>query len=86
MPHYRKYETRNMRRMMKNKYKSITVKLFTLVMGIFLSVTLFGCKDPIVADMEAEHQRLGIIAKQDLQRNYSTSPTSVQSNALFPAP
>ena len=61
---------------MNSKYKSITVKLFTLVMGIFLAVTLFGCHDPIVADMEAEHRRLGMIAKQDLQRNLSTSPTS----------
>ena len=71
---------------MKNKYKSITIKLFTLLMGIFLSVTLFGCIDPIVADMEAEHQRLGIIARQDLQQNLSISPTSTQSKALYPAP
>jgi len=71
---------------MKNKYKSITIKLFTLIMGIFLSVTLFGCVDPIVADMEAEHQRLGIIARQDLQQNLSMSPTTSQTKALYPAP
>jgi len=86
MPHYRKHETRNMRRMMKNKYKSIMVKLFTLVIGLVLSVTIYGCIDPIVADMEAEHQRLGMIAKQDLQRNLSTSPTDTQMETLFPAP
>ena len=71
---------------MKNKYKSITIKLFTLLMGIFLSVTIFGCIDPIVADMEAEHQRLGIIARQDLQQNLSMSPTTSQTKALYPAP
>ena len=71
---------------MKNKFKSITVKLFTLIMGIFLAVTLFGCSDTIVADMEAEHQRLGIIARQDLQQNLSISPTTSQTKALYPAP
>lgn len=71
---------------MKNKYKPVMVKLFTLVIGIFLSVTIFGCIDPIVADMEAEHRRLGMIAKQDLQRNISTSPNSTQIETLFPAP
>ena len=71
---------------MKNKYKSITIKLFTLLMGIFLSVTLFGCRDTIVADMEAEHQRLGVLARQDLQQNLSISPTTSQTKALYPAP
>lgn len=71
---------------MKNKYKLITVKLFTLIMGIFLAVTLFGCSDTIVADMEAEHQRLGIIARQDLQQNLSISPIISQTKALYPAP
>ena len=72
--------------MMENKYKSITIKLFTLLMGIFLSVTLFGCRDTIVADMEAEHQRLGVLARQDLQQNLSISPTTSQTKALYPAP
>ena len=71
---------------MKSKYKSITVKLFTLIMGIFLAVTLLGCNDPIVADMEAEHRRLGILAKQDLRQNVSAFPTSSQEKVLYPAP
>ena len=71
---------------MKNKYRSIAVKLFTFVMGMFLAVTLFGCNDTIVADMEAEHRRLGMIARQDLQRNLSTSSTTSQPKALYPAP
>jgi hypothetical protein len=71
---------------MKSKYKSITVKLFTLIIGIFLTVTLLGCNDPIVADMEAEHRRLGILAKQDLRHNASAFPTSSQEKVLYPAP
>jgi hypothetical protein len=72
--------------MMKNKYKSMAVILFALLIGLFLSVTLFGCIDPIVADMEAEHERLGIIARQDLQQNLYASPTTSQTKALYPAP
>lgn len=71
---------------MKSKYKSITVKLFTLIMGIFLTVTLLGCIDPIVADMEAEHRRLGIIVKQELRQNLSNFPTTSQAKVLYPAP
>jgi hypothetical protein len=55
--------------MMKNRHNSITVKLLTLLIGFFLAVTLPGCMDPIVSDMEAEHQRLGMIAEQDLHRS-----------------
>jgi len=71
---------------MKSKYNSIMVKLFTLAMGIFLAVTLLGCNDPIVADMEAEHRRLGIIAKQELRQGLSTFPTTSQAKVLYPAP
>ena len=71
---------------MRNRYKSITVKLFTLLLGTFLAVSLFGCSDSIVADMEAEHQRLGMLARQDLQQNASLSPMDSQTHSLFPAP
>ena len=69
---------------MESKYKSIMVKLFLFLMGLFLAIMLFGC-DSVVADMEAEHQRLGMIAKQDLQ-HLSSSSTSSQPETLFPAP
>lgn len=71
---------------MKNKCKPIIIKLTAFVIGIFLLVTLYGCMDPIVAEMEAEHNRLGMIAKQDLQRNLSASPVNPRTEALFPAP
>ncbi len=71
---------------MNSKYKSITVKLFTFVMGIFLAVTLLGCNDPIVADMEAEHRRLGTIAKQDLRQSPFNFPTTSQEKVFYPTP
>ena len=71
---------------MDSKYNSIIVRLIALIVGIFLAVTLFGCIDPIVADMEAEHQRLGIIAKQELQQSPSIYPTNPQAKVLYPAP
>jgi len=71
---------------MENKYNSMIVKLLTIMMGIFLAVTLSGCNDPIVADMEAEHLRLGNIAKQELRQGLSTYPTSSQAKLLYPAP
>lgn len=71
---------------MDSKYHSIIVRLIALIIGIFIAVTLFGCIDPIVSDMEAEHQRLGIIAKQELQQSPSVYPTASQEKTLFPAP
>ena len=71
---------------MDSKYNSIIVRLIALIVGIFLAVTLFGCIDPIVADMEAEHQRLGIIAKQELQQSPFIYPTNPQAKVLYPAP
>lgn len=71
---------------MDSKYHSIIVRLIALLIGIFIAVTLLGCIDPIVSDMEAEHQRLGIIAKQELQQSPSVYPTTPQEKVLFPAP
>ena len=72
---------------MENKYKSIMVKLFVFLIGLFLAIMLFGCNDSIVSEMEAEHQRLGLIVKQDLQ-NLPTSPSLESSNSetVYPAP
>ena len=53
---------------MESHCDSIMGKLLILIVGIFLAVTLLGCHDPIVADMEAEHRKLGDIAKQELRQ------------------
>ena len=71
---------------MENKYNSITVKLMTLVMGVFLTVILSGCNDPIVADMEAEHIRLSNIARQELRQGLSAHTISLQAKVFYPVP
>jgi hypothetical protein len=71
---------------MKSHYSSIRTKVLTVATAIFLAVSLMGCNDPIVADMEAEHQRLGNVVKQELRQGFSTFPPSSQPEVLFPAP
>jgi hypothetical protein len=71
---------------MDNRYYAITVKLLAFIFGIFLAVTLLGCMDPIVSDMEAEHQKLSLIAKQELQQSPFNHQTSPQDKSLYPAP
>ena len=71
---------------MKSHYSSIRTKVLTVATAIFLAVSLMGCMDPIVADMEAEHLRLGNVVKQELRQGLSTFPPSSQPDVLFPAP
>jgi len=71
---------------MKSHYSSIRTRVLTVATAIFLAVSLMGCNDPIVADMEAEHQRLGNVVKQELRLGLSAFPPSSQSEVLFPAP
>ena len=70
---------------MKSHYDSIRTTVLTVATAIFLAISLTGCIDPIVADMEAEHQRLGNVVKQELRQGFSTLPTGSQPEALFPA-
>lgn len=71
---------------MKSHYDSIRTRVLTITMAIFLTVSLMGCNDTIVADMEAEHRQLGNVVKQELQQSRSAFPPSSQTEALFPAP
>ncbi len=74
-------------RMMKRRKNSTLLKLLTLITGLFLAVTVMGCHDPIVADCEAKHLRLGEIAKQQLQYGLSSySLTTRQGETFHPAP
>ena len=59
--------------------------MLTAATAILLAASLTGCNDPIVAEMEAEHLRLGNVAKQELQ-GLSAYPPSTQTEVLFPAP
>lgn len=70
---------------MKNHYNSIRTKILTIATAIFLAVSLMGCMDSIVTDMEAEHRRLGNEVKQELQKCPSAFPAVSQTEALSPA-
>jgi len=72
--------------MMKSRYVSIRTIVLTAVTAILLAILLMGCNDPIVADMEAEHIRLGNVAKQELRHGWSAYPPSTETEVLFPAP
>ena len=71
---------------MKSHYDSMRTRVLTVAMTIFLTVSLMGCNDPIVSDMEAEHRQLGSEVEQELQRCRSANPSSSQTKAISPAP
>jgi hypothetical protein len=70
---------------MKSHFESVKVKVLTVAMAAFLAISLSGCNDPIVSEMEAKHQRLGNMAMQELQQCPSTYPSASQTETLFPA-
>ncbi len=72
--------------MMKSHLDSIKTKVLTLATAIFLAISLIGCNDSIVADMEAEHRRLGNEVKLELQQCPSAFPPVSQTEDLYTAP
>lgn len=72
--------------MMKSHYFSIRTSVLTAATAVLLAVSLMGCNDPIVAEMEAEHIRLGNVAMQELRQGLSAYPPRTQTELLFPAP
>ena len=73
-------------RMMKSCFGSIIRKLLTLLTVIFFAVTLLGCHDPVVSDMEAEHRRLGDMAQQEIRQSLAAFLPTSQSETFYPAP
>jgi hypothetical protein len=71
---------------MKSCCDSIIRRLLAFVVVAFVAVALPGCLDPIVADMEAEHQKLGRACQQEIQQSRYGSPQTSQVETLFPAP
>ncbi|MBN1806965.1 MAG: hypothetical protein JW837_17085 [Sedimentisphaerales bacterium] len=53
--------------MMKRLKKTTILRLIILVTGLLLVITTTGCIDSVAADCQAEHLRLGEIARQQLQ-------------------
>ena len=70
---------------MKSHFDSLKTKVLTIATAIMLAITLAGCNDPIVTDMEAEHPQLGIIVQQDLQKCPSAYTPDSETETLFPA-
>jgi hypothetical protein len=71
--------------MMKSHFGSVKVKVLTVATAVFLAISLSGCIDPIVSDMDAEHRQLGNKVQQELQKCPSAYPPGSQTEALFPA-
>ena len=80
--------------MMKRYADSMMRRLLIFAVTAFLAVTLLGCQDPIVKDMEAEHQRLGRICQQEIRQarvvsggqGFSGFPVPSRTESLYPAP
>ena len=72
-------------RTMKSHYVSIRTSVLAAVTAILLAVSLTGCNDSILADMEAEHIRLGNVAMQELHQGRPVYPSITQTEVLFPA-
>ena len=70
---------------MKSHFDSIKTNVLIVATAAFLAISLMGCNDSIVADMEAQHQQLGNKAKLELQQCPSAHPSGSQTEALFPA-
>ncbi len=71
---------------MKSYCDSIVQRFLLFAVLAFLSVALLGCLDPIVSNMEAEHERLGRVCQQELRQGGYASPQTAQAETLFPAP
>ena len=58
-----------------------------MVIAPLMAVIAAGCHDTVVADCEAEHLRLGQIAKQQLQYGLSSYNLPAQQGQTYhPAP
>jgi len=71
---------------MKSCCSSIIRRVLVFAVMALLGVALAGCNDPVVSNMEAEHERLGRVCQQELQRGGYVSPRTAQAETLFPAP
>jgi hypothetical protein len=73
--------------MMKRSKNPTILKVLTLIIGLFLAVTVTGCIDQVAKDSEANHFRLGEIAKRQLQHGLSSyTLTPQQGRTYHPAP
>ena len=53
---------------MKSVYALLMGKVLVLAAGIFLSLMVSGCSDPVVADFEANRRRMGVDCQRELSQ------------------
>ncbi len=70
---------------MKSYCDSIVQRFLLFAVLAFLAVALFGCLDPIVSKMEAEHENLGRACQQELRQGGYASPQTTRPEMLFQA-
>jgi hypothetical protein len=71
---------------MRSAYVLVLGKVLVFAAGIFITLSICGCGDPVVAEFEANRRRMGETCKRDL--GYAT-PTFTPANrapAFRPAP
>ncbi len=71
---------------MGSRRKLIRTRLLTVITLLLLTVSLTGCFDPIEAQMEAEHERLGAQLEQELRQHGFATPATSPSRLFYPAP
>ena len=71
---------------MKSVYASVAGKVLVLAAGIFISLTMSGCGDPVVADFEANRLRMGDECKRDLRQSMTAFAPANQTPTFRPAP
>lgn len=72
--------------MMEKHYGSIIRRLLTLIMAIFLAVTLLGCQGPSEVSIAAKHRKLTNIVERQLRYGQIAFPLDSQIEAFRPAP
>jgi hypothetical protein len=71
---------------MERHYGSIMRRLLTLIMAIFLAVTLLGCQGPSEVSIAARHRKLTKIVERQLRYGPTAFPLDSQREAFRPAP
>jgi len=71
---------------MRRMYGSLVGKVLVFIAGIFLALAMSGCNDPVVADIEAEHRRMGNVCQQELRQGLAGFPPTTQAPMFRPAP
>ena len=68
---------------MKRLDNLITRQLLIFLTGVFLTVGLVGCGDPVAANRETDHQNLMNLAEQQLQYGLCAEPVAVDHKTRY---